>query len=205
MARHAKLFSLVVGFVLVLLVVGPAPAQQAPLVATPRPPEWSAAGEKRAEDATAMASDVVSLVHYGNDVAADLGHLAARNGGSRYVRRLGALMVADAARADRQLFDYARRRAGVTIEATSLAGDDRPEMQRKMAAMQRLRSLGGDAFDHEFLALVTGDRARALSDMVSYRQMIADPDLRALLSRAAPIVQQQLAIASALLGRRVGS
>ena len=200
MLRRAKLLLVPVGFFLVLLIAGPAPAEQGPPAAAPRPPAWPAAGEKRAEDATAMASDVLSLVHYGNDVAAELGHLAARNGGSRYVRRLGALMVGVAARADRQLFDYARRRTGVTIEGTSLAGDDRPEMQEKAAAMQQLRSLSGDAFDHELLSLVTDDRARALSDMASYRQMLADPDLRALLSRAAPIVRQHLAIASALLG-----
>jgi len=201
MRFRMKLLPAAVGTLGMLLCAGPVPAQTAVqgIPGTRRSPAgWPAVAEKTGRDAAAITADILAMVYYANETKIEMGQLALSRGASAQVRRYGALVVADHERMDRALLRYAKTRRGITVETTSLAGDERPEMQEKAQAIQRMRTLSGAAFDRELLAAIVPDQQRAIADMESYRLMVDDPDLRELFSKILPILMQHVTIAAKL-------
>jgi len=201
MRFRMKLLSAAVSTLGMLLCAGPVPAQTAAqgVPGTRRSPAgWPAVAEKTGRDAAAITADILAMVYYANETKMEMGQLALSRGASAQVRRYGALVVADHERMDRALLAYAKARRGITVESTSLAADERPEMQEKAQVIQRLRTLSGAAFDRELLAAIAPDQQQAIADIESYRLMVDDPDLRELFTKFIPVLMQHVTIAAKL-------
>ena len=180
---------------------------------------WPVAAWMRAPDpepAAAVASSpapalddptIVAIFDGANTADIETGRLAAERGHSREVRAFGAMLVRDHEQVRTLGRDLAQR-LGVT--PTPPANDQ--AAKDHAAAMQRLRSLEGDAFDRAFLQHEAAFHA-AVIDAVNTALLpaIRNAELKALVVKVAPAFQahmlaarnleRQLAGAAAAKGR----
>jgi putative membrane protein len=83
---------------------------------------------------------------------------------------------------------------------------EQAEIQKQMAAMDRLKQLQGAAFDEAFTGAMIADHDKAIAMLRGAAQAASDADVRKLLERMVPILEQHREIAqqlnSDLLSRR---
>jgi putative membrane protein len=162
---------------------------------------WPAVPEKANQEGLTIAQDAVGRIHQANDTEIEVGELAQRLGSSAEVRRYGRLLVADQARFERRVLDYARRR-GITVDVPRVnSAEDERINQEGRAALGRLRALTGAAFDRQFLRFMIEYGQHAVQIVEDSGRDVDDPVLRRMLEKAVPILKQHLVIARSLTPR----
>lgn len=162
---------------------------------------WPAQREQAARDALSFATEVIARIHDANQIAIRVGQLAEERASTPALRRYGRLTAMDRRVQDKQLLEYAKH-AGATVgPAQFLTEVERGHAAERMARLERLGTLSGTAFDSEFLGLATSNNQSAIQLVDEARGEVADPDLRIMLDKVLPILNQHMTIAQTL-GRK---
>lgn len=165
---------------------------------------WPMEREQAARDALSFATEVIARIHEANQIAIRVGRMAEERAGAPALRRYGRLVATDRRVQDGQLLEYARH-AGVTVgPAKYLTEAEHIRGAEKAASLGRLATLSGPAFDNELLGLATSDNQSAIELIDEARGEVADPELRIMLDKALPILNQHMTIVQALGRRAVG-
>jgi putative membrane protein len=116
--------------------------------------------------------------------------LALDKSNSDDVRQFARQVITNYQRALEELTDL---RKAKNMQASSAAIE---ELQ--LVAQNRLHSLSGSAFDHEFISLMTSDQQEALATFNSAAETAADPDIRNYAKRVLPLLREDFDTASSL-------
>jgi putative membrane protein len=156
-------------------------------------------------------SQVLAKLHAGNQMEMEAGGLAASRAQSGKVKRYGEQLIKDHRQADNSVMALAKRK-GVDLQSvpsmpaqpsdgSANEGDERAQR----SSMEQLRTLNGSEFDRAFLAMMVGDHDDALRLVRNARSQTQDPELRALLTKLTPVLQQHYDLAQRLLRTGEGS
>ncbi|HVK72426.1 MAG TPA: DUF4142 domain-containing protein [Kofleriaceae bacterium] len=141
------------------------------------------------------ASDVQALttLHAIDLHEIDAGGLAGRRAGSKGVKQYAAMLVRDHQQIDKDTIELAMA-GNLNLPDRPTPRDDaeRAEMQKEMAAMQRLQTLEGEAFDKEFLTAMIEGHQRAIAKVEEAMGMVKETQVKALLIRVKPVLQLHL-------------
>jgi len=140
-------------------------------------------------------------MHHINQTEIKLGQLAAKNGQSQDVKSYGEMMVKDHTTMDQQLATYAQTKGHKLATPKPLNDVERKAMAAEKAAMDKLQSLTGAAFDACFMAHMVGDHDMALGKVMAAQQNFTSGEVTTLLQQASQHVSAHRQQAYSLLGR----
>jgi len=140
-------------------------------------------------------------MHHINQTEIKLGQLAAKNGQSPDVKSYGEMMVKDHTTMDQQLATYAQTKGHKLATPKPLNDVERKAMAAEKAAMDKLQSLTGAAFDACFMAHMVGDHDMALGKVMAAQQNFTGGEVATLLQQASQHVSAHRQQAYSLLGR----
>ncbi|MET0387265.1 MAG: DUF4142 domain-containing protein [Polyangiales bacterium] len=126
---------------------------------------------------TLQDSEVIDRLHAANVIEVEAGKLAADRALSPEVKRYGDLSARDHARADQELEAFAKR-YGIKLSNVDA---------RKL---ETLRSLEGADFDRAFLTMMVRDHQNAIHMVKTAQGRAENSEVRTLLDRALPMLQQ---------------
>jgi putative membrane protein len=157
---------------------------------------WS--GKSSRSDLPADAQMDNSARNFVMDVAQDgmtevkLGHIAERQGASSKVREFGRMMVADHAKANRQLMRLTSNK-GITLPT---------ELDEEHQAMvDRLSRLHGAAFDSAYARMMVADHKKAVAAFQARANSGRNTDLRMWAASTLPTLREHLKMARDLNSR----
>jgi putative membrane protein len=129
------------------------------------------------------AEDVQAVTLLRQAAASEIksGAMARQQAQSRQVRAFGDRLLRDQVQANLLLREYIRAHA---LELPEVTGD-----------ASHLASLRGTAFDREFVQTTASDDDRLLAELLPLRLRLRDPNLRDLVTRLTPIVEQHRQLA----------
>ena len=183
-----------------LAAVGESPGAGEPVIA-PGTQSASPVSDARNRAAANHDAEVLGKIHQANQMEIEAGRLAKKNGASSAIKRYGELLIRDHGMADRKIAQYAKRR-GIELRPPAPGNEtERAEMQKQMATMKKLETLTGAAFDREFATAMAGTHEMAIATRQSAGPMISDPDLRSLIGKMLPILEQHRKLAQDLGAR----
>ena len=146
---------------------------------------------------------LVKYLHALSDLAVSAGQLAEKNGSTTAVRNFGATLVSDHTAGDQELLAYAKN-AG--IDARRMKNEPAPpEMQAYLQRLDRLRTLTGQQFDHEFALTMREGYARTIALVQSTQPHLANRNLAALLDRRLPTLDKNYQTAAGLASQQAPS
>ena len=137
---------------------------------------------------------IVAIFDAANTADIETGQLAAERGSSKEVRDFGAMLVRDHTHVRQMGRDLAKKLA---VTPTPPAGDK--SATNHAAAMARLRTLSGPAFDHAFLQHEAAFH-QAVIDAVTSTLLpaIRNAELKALVEKVAPAFEAHMLAARQL-------
>ena len=141
---------------------------------------------------------VLAALHHANQVEMEFGELAKAKGATREVRAYGDRLVRDHRFADGRIMRFAERNdhpIGPLPEDTIEA---KQQAEHEQEMRDRLRAASGPAFDDEFLQMMADAHAMAIGMVKDAREKAVSPDLRSLLAKLQPILEQHQTIAREL-------
>jgi putative membrane protein len=138
---------------------------------------------------------LLSNIHAINQLEISVGELAVLKGSTGRVRAYGDLLARDHRRADAMVLQYARNH-GVTVQP--LAQTNPAAQQENDAFVEQLTSLQGRQFDLQFLAAMEKGHKGAVGMLGNARDELPSGELRSLVGRLVPILEQHFEIASNL-------
>jgi putative membrane protein len=162
-------------------------------------PTAPATKDKAAEKLSDADLHVLTDVHATNQMEIEAGKLAKTKGGTPAIKKFGQELITDHTKADKNALALAKAR-GVTLADHPTPRDDaeKAQMEKDMAAMERLKTLDGAAFDSEFLAVMLDGHTRTVAKLDAAIGTVSDAKLKALLTKIKPVVQKHADRAKAL-------
>jgi len=161
---------------------------------------WVVAG--RAQLAFDSLSYLLSKVNQTNKVEVELGTMAMERGSSLEVRRFGELLLRDHQAADEKILAEARRKNISILDVSMLSPDEIENMQAERADIEKMKTLSGVEFDTAFLQLMQEGHKAPTAWLRPKLDTIDDADIRELLLKIYPILEQHHALAGNLLAQR---
>ncbi|MFP2906137.1 DUF4142 domain-containing protein [Pyxidicoccus sp. 3LFB2] len=144
----------------------------------------------------------LDTLHHANQMEVQLGQLAQQKGVSKGVKDYGARLVKDHQAADQKLMTYAQTK---NLQLGEPQADDEFKKTMKnaeQAAMAKLQSLQGPAFDRAFLAHMVGHHdADVAKVMAGQTQFASNAELKGQLDSLLPTLKQHRDQAYRLLGQ----
>lgn len=166
------------------------------------PAGWPSSVEASERRALGESLPALLRVHLAHQVQAQLGRLAEQRGSTPEVRRFGRLVAADHERTGRALASYAADDRTLDLNALVKRADPAGVIHQRIQRVKgELTALSGTAFDHHFLRMMAGAHDDSLTLLADARFSTQDPELRVLIDRTAPVMQQHQQIAQGLLSR----
>ena len=110
-----------------------------------------------------------------------LGQLAAQKGNSAEVKQFGQKMIADHTKLNDQMKPIADQLGVMEPKHLSKAAQ---------AEYDKLSSLSGDAFDQEYITAMVKDHRQDLHEFRMEESATSNPDLKAAISQAEPVISQ---------------
>ncbi len=144
----------------------------------------------------------MAKLHHGNTMEIEMGKLGGERAKAPEVKSFAQLMVRDHKKADDKLMALAKK-SSVTISAPTPKNDaEKKEMEEQMATMTRLKTLEGEAFDREFMAVMVKDHAAALKLISETRPQTKNAGFLSYLKATEPVVKKHHAAAEKLVGKQ---
>ena len=164
---------------------------------------WPPEIELTTRKALEATAPILVRVHLTVALEAAVGQLAQQRGTRPEVRRLGRLVAADMARADKALVVYTREKHQLNLAEVTRIVDHTEALRRHVDEVRvQLQSLSGEAFDERFLTMMSQMPQEALEVLGEGWQMVHEPRLRAELNRIALMMEQHREIADSLRSAR---
>jgi predicted outer membrane protein len=170
------------------------PVAQGPLYAGPGPAASTAVG-------TDPAQQVLSRLHRFSQLGIELGQIASANAASDDVKRLATDIAAHRRELDARVRLMARQQNITLVEPTPFSRTDREYMTYQNEVMRDLRSLRGEDFDHAYLTTLTLQHSELLPILRDLAPQIVDQEMKALLTNAIPVLENEYARGLSLLSR----
>jgi putative membrane protein len=142
--------------------------------------------------------ELVARMHHANAMEMDAGKLAMKRGQTARLRRYGALLWRDHRLADRMLVSYAGDHGIAIVAPTPENADEAADMLAEMAATEDLQNAAGPEFDRLFLAMMIKDHEKLIAVLNGAEPAVSDGDLKGMLRKTIPILQQHLQLAKNL-------
>jgi putative membrane protein len=178
---------------------------EVPPAGTPTPSASPGAGTDVAQGDVAL----VAKVHETNQKEIRMGQLASDKAKSRRVETYARKLVSDHKAMDRELMSYARKKGlEPQLEQVAVGGTAAPQTDAaKAEADMHARLMGetGNEFDQDFVATMVDEHDRAIEMVRSARDSATDPELRKLLDKALPKLEQHRKQAQELLDKHLKS
>jgi putative membrane protein len=153
----------------------------------PVPPRAALPTAPAAIEISAQEHAVLAQLHAANVLEIKAGKLAVKQAAARDVRRYGESLVKDHTKADRELTTLAKRN-GVKLAAV-------PDV-----TLADLKARRGTDFDRAFLALMIHDHQQTMDTVRSAQNQAQNADVRALLDKTLPALEQHEQHAQQLAG-----
>lgn len=145
---------------------------------------------------------VLSTMHQVNQMEIQLGQLAEERGDREEVRRYGDRMVRDHRFGDRKVTALAERQGFEMLPPPQLPAA--PKLKPMMQKAEELRQMSGPEFDRMFLQMMTQSHEMAVSMLGEALGDLPEGEVRTLVSRLRPILEQHLELAEAIQGDTQG-
>jgi putative membrane protein len=147
-----------------------------------------AAGVTPAQETKARrdAAEFVTKAAGDGQAEVALGQMAVDHAGSQDVRRFAELMIADHAKANKDLIDLAD-----TLKVTIPKGLPREHVD----AHDQLRKLRGGEFDRSYMAKMVADHRDALTDFENQAKYGPNESVRKFAARMTPVIKEHLKLA----------
>lgn len=162
-------------------------------------PQASSAQEPPEAASPSPAQVVLSTMHQVNQMEIKLGELAEERGDREAVRRYGDRMVRDHRFGDGKVTSLAESQGLELLPPPELPAA--PKMKAMMKKSQQLRQLSGPEFDRMFLQMMTQSHEMAVSMLGEALGNLPEGEVRTLVSRLRPILEQHLELAQAIQGK----
>jgi putative membrane protein len=147
--------------------------------------------------------NIVKHLHALSALAISAGQIAQKNGDTKAIRDFGATLVSDHTAGDQELLAYAKK-AG--IDPNRMKHEPTPpDMTAYMQSLDRLRTLTGQQFDHEFSATMRDGYARTMGLVQNTLPNISDRNLTTLLDKRLPVLERNYQTAASLASTRAPS
>ncbi|MEO8552400.1 MAG: DUF4142 domain-containing protein [Kofleriaceae bacterium] len=164
-------------------------------------PVAAAAGPEPSTPVTAapklseLDTQVMAHQHAVNQTELDMGKLAQANG-SAGVKKYGATLVKDHTQGDKDVLALAKKKGVATLPADAAVSESDKKAQADMTA--KLKAMKGGAFDKMFLDMMAAAHDRELTKIGADIAVVSDADLKALLTKTKPVLQQHSDTAKSL-------
>ena len=144
----------------------------------------------------------LDTLHHANLMEVQMGQLAQQKGVSKGVKDFGAKLVKDHQAADQKLMTYAQKKNMQLSEPQADNEFKKTMKNAEHAAMAKLQSLQGPAFDRAFLAHMVGHHDADISKVMAGQQQFAtNSELKGQLDSLLPTLKQHRDQAYRLLGQ----
>lgn len=170
----------------------PAPAvqaqqkQQAP---APAPAPQREQNEQVQQQRAQKLSRVFSLLHAVNGACSKLSELADDRAGSDLVKAYAKIMASAHARSDAKLLLVAKKHNITISEIDPKTAEGQSLMDRVRAEENMLNSLKGDAFDKEYLTLVTGAQGRVIRFLTAKQELASTEGVKEFIGDMLTVVK----------------
>lgn len=132
----------------------------------------------------------IAHLHHVNQMEIQLGQLAEKSG-TAHVKDYARTLVSDHQSADKDLTAFAKAHKLIAIPADKPATDaDRQDDKDMTAAMAKLKTLKGAAFDKEYLNMMVAGHDKELTKIDVAISGAGDADLKSLLQGVKPVLQR---------------
>jgi putative membrane protein len=160
----------------------------------------SSASSKASASQTSPSSDkttaVLSSIHSTNQMEIQFGKLAQSNASSADVKAYGEQLVRDHQDADKKVQAVADQK-GVTLkEGEPTDSKDAEAMAKQKAALTRLGSMKGEAFDKDFLNTMAEGHEHAIANLKNAKATEKDPAVTKLVDSLLPTLEKHRAMAT---------
>jgi predicted outer membrane protein len=138
--------------------------------------------------ADSQDAQVVSRLHAMNGMQIRAGQLAAKNGTTAPIRKLGTQMARDQQAADKKVLAYAKAH---NFNPKAMTPEMTDSMALRHTQLDHLNMASGIAFDQTFATGVVDANGDALALIGRSRDNVTDPKLRSLMDSITPPIRQQ--------------
>jgi len=138
------------------------------------------------------ADDLKVVAHHNhlNMMEIDMGKLAQKNGSAK-VKAYGAMLIKDHTAANKQLTALAKKKGIAKMpDAVPMTDIEKKEHDDAMAAMTKMKTLKGAAFDREFLPIVIADHDKEVARADVAIATVRDADLKTFVETVKPTLQR---------------
>jgi len=145
-----------------------------------------------AKDGKLSDADTKTIAHphLVNQMEIQLGQLAQKSG-TAHVKDYAKTLVSDHQSADKDLTAFAKAHKLMAIPADKPMTDaDRQDDKDMTAAMAKIKSLKGAAFDKEYLSMMVSGHDKELTKIDVAISSASDADLKSLLQGVKPVLQR---------------
>jgi putative membrane protein len=152
------------------------------------------------KELTPEETRLVVQLHHVNQMEIEAGKLAATKSTNANVKQYGNRLVRDHSAADMRVTAFAKQR-DLNLESAAQAQnpEQRAAMQKHQAMMDKLTAASGADFDREFLSAMATGHEEVISQVQDAQSRVQDPQLKALVDRLLPQLQQHRDTARRLL------
>jgi putative membrane protein len=165
-----------------------------------QPQSAKSSAEKNQDDLSPEEARLVVQLHHVNQMEIEVGKLASTKGQHPKVRQYGNRLVRDHTQDDQRVTAFAKQRE-LSLDSAAQAqnAEQRASMQKHQALMEKLDGLSGAEFDREFLNAMATGHEQVITQVRDARTQVQDPQLRALIDRLLPQLEQHRNTAKRLL------
>jgi predicted outer membrane protein len=160
-----------------------------------------AAEQANVHEQASRLSDSFSVLHAVGRWSINLSEMADKHAKSELVKDYARSMMAANTTTDQKLMSVAQTHKLDIVPLDPQTEAGKSLVDRMKAETVLLGSLQGDAFDKEYMTLVTNTQQSVLHVLEAKRAMATDPDVKQVLGDMAVLVRQRLQTAQDILAK----
>lgn len=163
-----------------------------------------ASGHPETTERSAQLSEDLSVLHAVNQWSLTLGEMADTRAKSDLVKNYAHAMATANAASDAKLMSIAQKNGTEIAPLNPQTEEGKSLLDRMKAETVLLGSVEGDAFDKEFMTLVTNTQQSVVHVLETSKTLATDQDIKQLLGDMTNTVQSRLKTAQTILAKVYG-
>jgi predicted outer membrane protein len=155
-------------------------------------------------DKAGKMSETMSILHAVGQWSIKLSDMADKKAKSELVKDYARTMAMNNTGSDAKLMSIAKKHGIDVAQLNAKTEEGKSLLQRIKGETTLLNSLDGDAFDKEYMTLVTNTQQSAIHFLDKSEAMATDPDVKQFLSDMSRTVQERLKTAQDVMTKIYG-
>jgi len=168
------------------------------------PPVLGRADTPEKSEKAAKMSEVLSVLHAVSQWSTNLSEMADKRAKSDLVKGYARTMATANATSDAKLMTIAQKNGFDIVPLDPQTEEGRSLLDRIKAETVLLGSLEGDAFDKEYMTLVTNTQQSVIHFLDTSKMLARDPEVKQFFGDMTTAVQNRLKTAQVILGKVYG-